>query len=163
MKKIFVKSDNRATLVCDGCGKRHRKDVTRFTRLKQEVRLKWTCPCGAVNRAVLERRHFVRFKVNLSGKFSFYSQDGQFSVTPLVVVDISQGGLQFRRRTGLGNYPFREGDQLAVQFDLDDRNRSSIHREVGVRTIREDGSVGAEFLSKEHYDRLGPYLLYHSA
>jgi c-di-GMP-binding flagellar brake protein YcgR len=163
MKKIFVKSDNIATLVCDGCGKRRRKDVSRFTRLKQEVRLKWTCPCGAVNRAVLERRNFVRFKVNLSGKFSYHSQDGQHSVAPLVVVDISQGGLLFKRRTGLGSYPFREGDRLSVQFDLDDQNRSSVQREVGVRTIREDGSVGAEFVSKEHYDRLGPYLLYHGA
>jgi hypothetical protein len=80
-----------------------------------------------------------------------------------VVVDISQGGLLFKRRTGLGSYPFREGDRLSVQFDLDDQNRSSVQREVGVRTIREDGSVGAEFVSKEHYDRLGPYLLYHSA
>lgn len=161
MKKIFVKSDNMATLICSDCGKQYRKDVSRFTRLKQEIRLKWTCTCGAINRATLERRSYVRFKVNLSGKFSYTSQNGEFSMAPLVVVDISQGGLQFRRRTGLGRYPFREGDQLSVQFDLDDQNRSSVQREVGVRIIRTDGSVGAEFVSKEHYDRLGPYLLYH--
>ncbi len=163
MKKIFVKSDNMATLVCDGCGKRYRRDVSRFTRLEREVRLKWTCPCGAINRATLERRNHIRFKVNLSGKFSFYSQDGKFSMVPLVVVDISRGGLQFKRRTGLGRYPFQEGDHLTVQFDLDDQDRSSVYREVGVRAIRKDGSVGAEFVSKEHYDRLGPYLLYRSA
>jgi hypothetical protein len=101
--------------------------------------------------------------VNLSGKFSFYSQDGKFSMVPLVVVDISRGGLQFKRRTGLAKYPFQEGDHLTVQFDLDDQDRSSVYREVGVRAIRKDGSVGAEFVSKEHYDRLGPYLLYRSA
>lgn len=160
MEKIFVTSDNRATLVCNACGNRQRRDVSRFTGLQQEVRLKWRCTCGEVNRVVLERRNFIRIIVNLRGTFSFYSQDGRFSMAPMVVVNLSRGGLQFKREAYRRTHPFQEGDHLTVQFDLDDKNKSSITREVVVSTIRKDGTVGAEFLSKEHYDPLGTYIAF---
>lgn len=160
MKKIFLKSDNKAALVCDACGKRRWKDVSRFAHLEQEVRLKWTCTCGEINRVVLERRNFIRVKVKLPGTFSFYATNGKFSMAPLFVVNVSQGGLRFDRRTSAGRYPFREGDHLSVQFDLDDKNASSVSRDVVVRTIFKDGTVGAEFVSKEHYDPLGFYLAF---
>lgn len=49
------------------------------------------------------------------------------------------------------------GDKLSIEFNLDDQPRSHISKEVIVTGI--DGFfVDAEFCSREHYDRLGPYL-----
>lgn len=51
------------------------------------------------------------------------------------------------------------GDRLDIEFTLDDRERSLIKKEVVVRSVN-GKSVGAEFTSTEHYERLGPYLLF---
>ena len=44
-----------------------------------------------------------------------------------------------------------------IEFHLDDQPRSQVSKEVIVTGI-ENHIVDAEFCSKEHYDRLGPYL-----
>jgi len=49
------------------------------------------------------------------------------------------------------------GNKLVVEFHLDDKLRSPVSKEVIVTGIK-DHIVDAEFCSKEHYDRLGPYL-----
>ncbi len=52
---------------------------------------------------------------------------------------------------------FAVGDTLQVEFNIDDKPRSLISKNVTVSAI--DGyNVDAEFQSKEHYDKLGPYL-----
>ncbi|RJP76271.1 MAG: response regulator [Desulfobacteraceae bacterium] len=47
--------------------------------------------------------------------------------------------------------------KLSIEFNLDDQPRSHISKEVIVTGI-DRFFVDAEFCSKEHYDRLGPYL-----
>jgi len=49
------------------------------------------------------------------------------------------------------------GNKLSVEFSLDDQPRSLVSKEVIVTGINQF-VVDAEFCSKEHYDRLGPYL-----
>jgi CheY-like chemotaxis protein len=48
-------------------------------------------------------------------------------------------------------------DKLFIEFTLDDKRRSLVNKEVIVKDIN-DIYVIAEFSSREHYDRLGPYL-----
>jgi len=48
-------------------------------------------------------------------------------------------------------------DKFFIEFTLDDKRRSVINKEVIAKEI-DDDCLTAEFSSKEHYDRLGPYL-----
>ena len=74
----------------------------------------------------------------------------------MTVTDISRTGLRIKL-----NFPkdFVPGDKLTLEFTLDDKERSFVNKEVVVRNAK-GLSVGAEFFITEHYDKLGPYLLF---
>ncbi len=51
------------------------------------------------------------------------------------------------------------GVSLKIEFVLDDAKQSLVRKEV--RVLARDGRyLTAEFISKEHYDNLGPYLFF---
>jgi hypothetical protein len=77
-------------------------------------------------------------------------------------LDISQRGLRFRQAEGRRPPPLRIGQRISMRFNLDDEFQTAISREVTVRKINGD-IVGAQFNTDEHYDKLGPYLLFHDA
>jgi len=89
--------------------------------------------------------------LNLPGVFvtSDNTKRGQMTVQNLSISDIR---MLFKLKPEL-----IVGNKLVVEFHLDDKPRSVISKEVIVTGI-EDFIVDAEFCSKEHYDRLGPYL-----
>lgn len=49
------------------------------------------------------------------------------------------------------------GTHLTIEFTLDDKPRSLIKKDIIINNIR-DNFVDADFVSTDHYDRLGPYL-----
>jgi c-di-GMP-binding flagellar brake protein YcgR len=162
MKKVFISSTHQAPFLCEACGKQVVKDVSRFAALDHKIHLKWTCACGHPNSVMLERRRFVRKNVNLAGTYSFETQDGRSPCTAVTLLDISQRGLRFRQAQGRRPPPLRIGQRLSMRFNLDDESQTAISREVTVRKINGD-IVGAQFNTDQHYDKLGPYLLFHDA
>jgi hypothetical protein len=48
---------------------------------------------------------------------------------------------------------------LVVEILLDDPQASLVRKEVVVRSVS-GHLLGVEFVSTDHYDKLGPYLLY---
>ena len=74
----------------------------------------------------------------------------------MTVTDISRTGLRIKLNF---SQDFAPGDKLKLEFTLDDRQRSLIKKEVVVRSVK-GLSVGVEFFHAEHYDQLGPYLLF---
>jgi len=89
--------------------------------------------------------------LNLPGVFvtSDKAKRGQMTVTNIAITDIR---MLFKLKPEL-----IVGNKLVVEFHLDDQPRSQVSKEVIVTGI-ESHIVEAEFCSKEHYDRLGPYL-----
>ena len=89
--------------------------------------------------------------LNLPGVFATSDKEkrGQMTVKNLSITDIR---MLFRLKPEL-----IVGNKLVVEFHLDDKLRSPVSKEVIVTGIK-DHIVDAEFCSKEHYDRLGPYL-----
>ena len=72
----------------------------------------------------------------------------------LRIIDVSQSGVQFK----LNNEPtFNVGDQLTIEFKLDDKERSQIC-EVGIVRRIQSNSIGLEFKTTDHYGPLGQYL-----
>ncbi|MCG8683351.1 MAG: PilZ domain-containing protein [Desulfobacterales bacterium] len=152
IKKIFVTPSLQAVIPCPSCGKSYSKDVSKFIGHKAEVRLKYKCKCQHTFSILLERRRFVRKKVNLKGFVI-----GKNDKTPLTVVDISQHGIQISIASKV---PYTVGDVLQIEFILDDSNHSKISRQIQIRRVVPPVKFGCEFTNHDHYDDLGKYFLY---
>lgn len=89
--------------------------------------------------------------LNLPGVFvsSDQAKRGQMTVTNISITDIR---MTFKLKPEL-----TVEEKLMVEFHLDDKPQSLVSKEVVVTGIA-GHIVDAEFCSKEHYDRLGPYL-----
>ena len=72
------------------------------------------------------------------------------------ILDLSRSGLRMEINT---DAEIKVGDILKLQFTLDDKQNSEVTKEVIVRSIS-GHSLGTEFLSLDHYDKLGSYLLF---
>ncbi len=92
-----------------------------------------------------------RPELSLPGRFTVLGDGFQSEMT---VTHLSIPCLRMR----LGFRPrFTVGQKLSIEFNLDDKPRSLVNKEIVVTGI-EALTVDADFCSREHYDRLGPYL-----
>lgn len=149
--KVFINDRNMAMFACPACETTKTVDVSEYKDIDKAVKVKCKCKCGNAYTAILERRKFFRKETNLSG-VCIAGRDDRCLMS---VKDILRSGLGLK----LNHKPdFKANDKKIVKFYLDDEPRSLIKKEVIVRIIR-GFDVGVEFLSFEHYDRLGLYLL----
>lgn len=143
--------NGKANISCPECGKVRQMDLSAYLTIERAVTLKATCSCGQVFPFTLERRLHVRKPVDLQGTLTFRNK--RYSVK---VLDISRLGMKIRTLKVLD---VRVGDRLVIDFTLDDINQSVISREITVRKVNRT-DIGVMFKSPDHYDRLGPYLLF---
>ena len=150
-QKVYVSSDKKATFSCPQCGLVKEKDVSKFLDIKATVKLKCKCVCGHSYPVVFERRRHIRKEVNFSGSFVRGKERGS-----LFVKNISRTGLNLKIgcKTSL-----KVGDKFVVKFSLGTQATSEVEKEVIVRNVIPP-MMGVEFVSKEHYGKLGAYLLY---
>ncbi len=151
IQKVYVSSDKKATFSCPQCGLVKEKDVSKFIEIKSTVRLKCKCVCGHSYPVVFERRRHIRKDVNFPGSFVRGKETG-----PLFVKNISRTGLNLRMDC---HATFKAGDRFLVKFFLGDDAMSEVEKEVIVRNVFPP-MLGVEFVSKDHYGKLGSYLLY---
>lgn len=151
-EKIFVTPSLMATLSCPYCGKSKQKDVSKFMEHKTQVRLKFKCSCKKSISVILERRHSIRKDVPLNG---FFIQNS--IKQPILITNISREGVRIRLSEP---FSLNEGQKLSITFTLDDVEESSISREVLVKKIYSQKSIGCEFQSTDHFGPLGKYLLF---
>ncbi len=152
IRKVFITRSGSASFACPECGKIRRLDVSRYNAEEKEVKLKYTCTCGHIFSVILERRKHVRRKVDLPGVLIMGEKK-----YPVNVIDISRMGLKIKTRRILDLHP---EDKAVVAFTLDDVGESRVSKDVVIRKINQ-AAVSVEFLSHEHYDKFGPYLLFH--
>lgn len=154
-ERVFINESGDGTFICPYCSKGVIKDLSEFAQTRSAVRIRCKCSCGNVYRALLERRRHFRRIANLLGTYVFNGgADGRPAKGLIRVRDISQSGIQFT----LNSVPvFDIGDQLTIEFTLDDEESSQIC-EVGVVRRVQSNVVGLEFKTTDHYGRLGQYL-----
>ena len=107
---------------------------------------------AASDPAAQQKENEVTVKaLNLPGVFASANQNsrGKMAVRHLSISDIR---MEFSLKPEI-----TIGDELSIEFTLDDQPQSRITKEVVATNINQM-TVDAEFRSKEHYDRLGPYL-----
>lgn len=158
--KAFITSENTATITCPACQKTVTKDVSRFKGTDTHIKLKARCQCGHSYTVFLERRKQYRKSVELRGTYKRQDPQARSANSEqsgsMTVLDISRTGIRMKL-----NVPprFRVGDQIALEFRLDDANKSLVRRDVIVRNIK-GLYVGATYAMAQSYDNIiGFYLL----
>ena len=141
MQKLYVNSENKATLVCPACERSRTIDATPYITLSRIVRMRVKCPCGHQATAELERRRHFRKAVHFKGTYANMAGCRTHGAESMAVLDLSRTGVRLRVRQA---EPLSIGDRLMLHFQLDDAKRSTVRKEGVVRRI--DGAdLGAEF------------------
>ena len=151
--KTYVRPDNTAVLSCPHCGCQKVILTDSFKGYKHKLKVK--CVCQKVFINILEFRSRVRKKTHLRGTYINHSQED--SKGYLIIEDISVTGLAF---FSIDIKKFKAGDELSIEFALDDEHNTQIRKDVIVRDVRQR-SVGCEFERSEDIfgSPLGYYVI----
>jgi len=159
--KVFVNSDNTATLMCPNCQKTRIVDVSKYMRPDAPSKLKAKCKCGHSYAVSLEKRKYFRKETQLEGIYRYTVSNSVVSSAEvqgrLMVVNISKTGMRLK----LNSMPrFQVGDLINVEFRLDDSKKSLISRNVYVRNMK-GLFIGVEYASQPSLDSALGFYLFH--
>jgi len=157
--KVFVNSDNTATLRCPHCQKTRVADVSKYIKPDASSLLKVRCPCGQSFAVSLEKRKNFRKETCLEGIFNYpadYSETSRPEIQGRIqVLDISRTGMRIQL---FAKPKFKVGDLINVQFRLDNNQQSLVDRNVYVKNIK-GLTLGVEYATRMTMDSvLGFYL-----
>ena len=151
-KKVFVRPDNIVVLTCPHCG--HQREV-HMDLFKGKRKLSIKC-CKSF-KVLVDSRKMIRKQTRLIGTYRHHSQKNVKS--KVVIHDLSLHGISF----SCLDFPYNPGDELTVEFTLEDEYQTLISKEAIVRNIR-GNVVGCEFIKNEMstiYDAsLGYYVVH---
>lgn len=149
--KAFVRANDTVTIVCPVCKTPKNAAVGAF-RDKSHY-LKVRCSCDTVFTVHLDFRQHYRKETDLSGTFSSINPPGMGG--DIHIKDISVSGVGF---TVNGMQFLERGQTLLLTFTLDDKKKTTLTKEVVVRTVQGD-FVGCRFVETKAYEKeLGFYL-----
>jgi c-di-GMP-binding flagellar brake protein YcgR len=140
-QKIFLSDKDTASFECPKCSVSKEADVSKFKKTAAPVTLKIKCPCGNEYSVTLERRKYYRKSTKIPGKFNFSPLIGEDQEGSMTVMDISRGGLKFKIESAA---LFQRGDILEIEFNLDNKDKTLIKKQVYVRNV-ENNLVNVEF------------------
>lgn len=150
--KTYVRPDNTAVITCPHCNRQKTVPVDDYKGSKSHIKIK--CGCKNVFTVNLEFRKRQRKRTSLRGTYINNSQRNKRG--SLVIRNISVSGLEF---STLDTHDFKVEDELTIEFNLDDEQRSLITKDVIVRDVRER-SVGCEFERGGEFAFDGPLGFY---
>ena len=155
-QKVFISNNNTATFVCPQCGNVSTANVAKYAAIDKKVTVNCKCNCGHHFKVSLEKRRQYRKETDLPGTYYHRMPNGEMDKGIMRVVDISSKGLKLRLNV---ERKFEIGEQLRVEFHLDDKRRTPINKDVIVRNVKKN-LVGTSFAPTEGDDpSLGFYLM----
>lgn len=156
MQKVFITSKNTATFVCPKCGNTTIANVAKYAAIDKKVTVKCSCNCGHKYSVSLEKRRQYRKGTDLPGFYFYRVDNGDMDKNSMRVVDISTNGLKLRLSV---ERQFNAGEELEVEFYLDDKRNTFIKKKVIVRNVKSN-LVGTSFAPNQGDDpALGFYLM----
>jgi PilZ domain-containing protein len=156
VEKVYITKENKATFICPKCEKTLTADVTKYAQMEKTVRVKSRCSCGNTWTSVLEKRKQYRKGANLSGIYQQIVDGKEQDRGTMIVIDVSAGGVKMKLEVDRN---FKVGDNLKIEFKLDDSKQTTISKTVVIRNVS-DSYYGAAFKDADSYDPvLGFYLM----
>lgn len=154
-EKVYITSQQMATFVCPQCSRSKTVNVSKYSNLDKLIKVNVKCPCGHAYTSVLEKRKQYRKETHLPGTYIHFVDGRRVHRGLMTVEDVSANGLKLRLNAELN---CTIGDELEVEFSLDDRHRTTIKKMVVVRNIN-GPFIGVQFGPTEALDKaLGFYL-----
>ena len=124
VSKTHVRQDNTAVFHCPHCGRQKAIPVDKLRGHKHKLKVE--CGCKETFTVNLEFRQRVRKKTYLRGTYINHSQKGGGG--DLYIKNISVVGLEF---TSLNVQGFKVDDELALEFNLDNKEYSMVFKLFG--------------------------------
>ena len=150
--KAFVREDDTVTIACPAC--RMTKNISVASYKNKTPELKVRCTCNNIFKVYLDFRRFYRKSTDLPGRYKTLNPRGHGG-GEIHIVNISKGGLGF---TVSGMNTIEKDHRLEVSFELDDKKKTRLQKEVVVQSVSGD-FVGCRFSSNQAYEKeLGFYL-----
>jgi hypothetical protein len=146
--------DGKAMFVCPECFKAKTVDVSKQTGKGGFLKVNCICQCGHSYTVMLTKRNRDRVVITLPGVFIRYEEGKTGRREQMLVQDLSISGLKFMMKTKCN---IETGEELMVEFNLNDKKKSLIKEKVIARHIK-NSDIGAEFCSKKQQVNIGPYL-----
>ena len=128
--KTYVRPDNTAVLTCPHC--KYQKVILANKFKGHNHKLKVKCRCQNVFMVFIEFRKRVRKKTFLRGTYINHSQKDSSGY--LVIENISVTGVAI---SSVDVNKFKVGDELSLEFALDDEYGTEIKKEAIVRSVRQ--------------------------
>ena len=152
--RVKISTLDTARLTCPECRQTRILQLSEYKLSKRFNRVKHTCRCGHTYITVLEKRSGRERNISLAGTFSTTGKEQRTG--RMVIVRLNSDGLTLRTNMDEKLMP---GINLKVEFVLDDPKQSVVTKDVRV-VAKKGRHLTAEFLQKEHFDNLGPYLFF---
>jgi hypothetical protein len=154
-EKVYITSQQMATFVCPKCSRSKTVNVSEYFNLDKLIKVNVKCPCGHAYASTLEKRKQYRKETHLPGTYIHFIDGRPVHRGLMTVENVSANGLKLQLSAELR---CALGDELEVEFSLDDRHRTGIKKLVIIRNIY-GPYIGVEFGPTEALDKaLGFYL-----
>lgn len=150
--EVFVSNDLTTTLVCPNCSRAKKISVAKYLHIKHTIKVR--CTCNTVYNVHLNFRRHYRKQVRLTGTYRTIHQKPA-SRGAIIINDISPGGLSFAVS---GKNKLETGYVLELQFELDDRDKTALTKQVVVRSIN-GKLVGCEFIQDRPLEKALAFYL----
>ena len=152
VKKLYVDEACMVTFLCPKCGDSRKQSVEKHRDAVGLIRM--TCTCGYASEVKLEFRKYFRKETELEGFYYKSLPEGHWG--KMIVKDLSILGCRFEMRR---KYLLEEGEEIKLQFTLDNPRRSIIRKKAIVSEV-EGNNVGCKFVELPGYidSELGFYL-----
>ena len=147
-----VRDNNTATLVCPSCGVSKLVDTGSFRHGRHTINVR--CICQHEFTVLLDFRRNYRKPTSLPGTYVIISEGGVGGGI-IHVNNISRGGVGF---TVSGIHRIEPGQELRIEFQLNDKNKTVLKKHAVVVSVREN-MIGCAFIFNAEMDKaLGFYL-----
>ncbi len=141
-------------MICPACQNTRRVSVSKFRNKKHKLATR--CECDFRFEIQLNFRKSYRKNVHLIGEVVVPTEYSTSTSKGISVLDVSKNGLRFEL---IGNVVLKIGDVVRVKFDLDNKQATTIVKEVIIRFVS-DNQYGCEFKELDlKENELGFFLL----
>jgi uncharacterized Zn finger protein len=150
---VHVIDNKFVVITCPFCGIMKKVVADKYKNIKHRVTVR--CKCDSRFNVQFNFRKNYRKSVKIAGEFVTLSPK-MSTKRVMTIYDLSITGLRFKM---IDNVVVNKGDELLINFELDDAKRSFIRKKVVVQ-FTNDNLIGCEFTELALYEKeLGFYLL----
>jgi len=152
IKRLYVDDAHMVTYLCPKCGESRKQSVDKYKNIAGLIKM--SCICGYVSEIKIEFRKFFRKDTELEGFYYKSIPEGHWG--KMIIRDLSVVGCRFEM---IRKEPLAEGEEIKLQFTLDEPKKSIIRKKAVVSEVQ-GSHVGCRFSDPPgHIDsELGFYL-----